>query len=189
MLYRGFPTYAHRITREVRRELGLALKAPLDPRLLADALSIPVVALSDFADACPQALAAFAGDGARFFSAVTVFDGPFRLIVHNDCHDPGRQSSNIAHELAHGLLMHAPQPALDHRGCRYWARDHEEEANFLAGALLISDEAAFSIAMEGLSDVIAAARYGTTVPMVRYRLNKTGARLRAQRARRRGSKH
>jgi Zn-dependent peptidase ImmA (M78 family) len=44
------------------------------------------------------------------FSGVTVFSGQRRMIVYNDAHVPGRQHSDVAHELAHALLMHPPAP-------------------------------------------------------------------------------
>jgi Zn-dependent peptidase ImmA (M78 family) len=44
------------------------------------------------------------------FSAVTVFRGYRRLIVHNENHHPHRQASNLAHELSHTLLEHEPSP-------------------------------------------------------------------------------
>ena len=123
-LRRGFKTEAEALVKEVRNELGLPKLDRLDPHRLACHLDIPVVALSDL----PEDL-----DGARHFlsvdreafSALTVFDGRRRMIVHNDLHSPARQNSNLAHELAHGLLLHEPAPALDRlTGCRNW-NEHE----------------------------------------------------------------
>jgi hypothetical protein len=116
---RGFKTEARAISREVRGELGLRPIDPLDPRALAEHLSIPVVPLSEL-PGCSEASFYFGAVEPEAFSAVTVFQGRYRTIVHNDVHSAGRQHSNISHELAHGLLNHAPQPALDELGCRYW---------------------------------------------------------------------
>ena len=92
----------------------------------------------------------------------------------------GRQASNIAHELAHSLLWHEPAPAFDGDGMREWNAEQEEEAQWLAGALLISEEAALSIVRRKLSLDDAAQLYGTSVDMVRGRINVTGARKRAE---------
>ena len=55
----------------------------------------------------------------------------------------------------------------------------EEEANWLSGALLISDEAAVEIAKLDLSVPEAAERYGVSKQMITYRLLVTGAKRRA----------
>lgn len=182
MLRRGFKTEANEIARETRRELGLRAIDPLDPWRLAEHLAIPVVSLRDLSVDAPQAVHHFRRVDRQAFSAVTVFRGPARLIVFNDAHDRGRQASDVAHELSHALLQHQPRPALDHRGCREWDRQEEDEANWLAGALLISEEAALYIARSGMSVEEAAAHYGVTRKMVQFRLNITAAHRRVQRA-------
>lgn len=107
------------------------------------------------------------------FSALTVFDGPRRLIVHNDAHTPGRQANSITHELSHALLMHEPRVALV-AGCRDCDIDEEDEATWLAGVLLITDDAAMAMARGGYTLAQAAARYGVSESLVQWRLNMSG---------------
>ena len=177
-LRRGFKSEANEIAREVRGELGLKLADPLDPLLLAVHLEIPVIALSELAADAPSGTHHFLHVAREVFSAVTVFSGTERVIVHNDSHSPGRQSSNIAHELSHGLLLHPATPALGPGGCRDWDPMVEQEAEWLAGALLISEEAALWIARQGLTLDQAASHYGVSRQMIQFRLNVTGARRR-----------
>jgi Zn-dependent peptidase ImmA (M78 family) len=96
----------------------------------------------------------------------------------------GRQGSNVAHELSHGLLLHPPTPPLDDSGCRLWDQSVEDEAAWLAGCLLITEDGALFIARNGMSLTDAATKFGVSEKMVEYRLNVTGARLRVARARR-----
>ncbi|WP_347710814.1 ImmA/IrrE family metallo-endopeptidase [Geotalea sp. SG265] len=117
------------------------------------------------------------------FSAVTVFHGSARVIVHNNAHAKVRQTSDVAHELSHALLHHPPMPAFDHRGCRDWDDELEDEAKWLAGTLLIPEEAALQILRRGMSIEDAAGRYNVSQKMVQYRLNVTGAYSRVQRER------
>lgn len=180
-LRRGFKTEANEIAREVRMELGLGLTARLDPWQLAHRLDIPVLALSDLGEHAPGAVHHFQEVDASEFSAVTVFRGSRRVVVHNDAHSRGRQASDVGHELAHGLLLHEPSPALDHDRSRLWNPEMEEEADWLAGAILVSDEAAFSIAARRVPIDLAAEHYGVSEPMMRFRLNVTGAYKRAAR--------
>lgn len=177
---RGFKTEANDIAREIRRELGLGLADPLNPWRLAEHLEIPVVELSQFNEVVPDCVHQFTRVAPADFSAVTVFSGPERLIVHNDSHSAGRQASDLAHELSHALLFHSPSPALDHRGCRHWDSELENEATWLSGALLISEEAALWIVRRGMMLEDAADHYGVSVDMVRYRTNVTGARKRVR---------
>ena len=116
----GFKSEANAIAREIREELGLAMLDSLDPYVLAEHLEIPVTPLSELQADAPTAVHHLMGAGKDAFSAVTVFSGRRRSIVHNDAHSAGRQASNVTHELSHGLLLHYPTPALDDRGCRYW---------------------------------------------------------------------
>jgi hypothetical protein len=174
-LRRGFKKEANQIVRLSRLELGLDMVAPLDPWRLSSLLEIPVIRLSSLSHAAPDAVKHFTHVEPSAFSAVTVFRNSARLIIHNDSHSRARQASDLAHELAHALLQHAPQLALDQWGCRIWPENHEWEAAWLAGALLIPEEAALSIVRRGLSVEEAAAEYAVSEAMVRFRLNVTAA--------------
>lgn len=176
--YRGFKAEAERLAVEMRDELGLTVYQRLDPRELAQYLEIPVLTLGDLEARHPEtseAIRVLHGEDASSFSGLTLFDGSRRAIVHNEAHTPGRQASDIAHELSHGLRMHPPAPIHDGRGCRKWNADHEDEANFLAGALLIPAKAAWGLAKRRKSLDEAAWQYGCSVEMVRWRINITGA--------------
>lgn len=179
---RGFKTEANNIAIEVRNELDLGVLDRLDPRRLADFLEIPIVDLSDFISEAP-AVSHLLEVEVDAFSAVTVFAGTRRTIVHNDGHAPARQNSNLAHELAHGLLLHPPTPALDDTGCRYWNQDIEDEATWLAGVLLVPEPATIEIARGTWTRPEAARHFGVSTQMIRYRVNMTGAVRRVQRMR------
>lgn len=181
-LRRGFKSEANTIAAEVRAELGLRARDPLDPLTLAAHLEVPVLPLSDYGTDAPTAHRHFADVEMEAFSAVTVFRGPRRTIVHNDSHSLGRQASNLAHELGHALLLHPPSAPLDDRGCRLWDQEIEDEAQFLAGALLLTEDAALYIARNGITLQAAADHFGISTQMVTYRLNITGARKRVARA-------
>lgn len=180
---RGFKSEALTIAREIRSEIGLRPLDRLDPWRLAEHLDIPIFGLSAFHRDAPFAAEHFSVTEPDCFSAVTVFRGTRRAIVHNDTHALVRQASNIAHELAHALLLHPPTPALDDIGCRTWDQGIEDEANFLGPVLLVSDEAAVHIVRQGMSLEVAAHHYGVSVPLLRLRLNMSGAYARVRRMR------
>ena len=180
---RGFKTEANTMAREMRVELLLSLTDPLDVWRLAEFLKIPVTPLSSFHEHAPNATRLFLNGGQNMFSGVTVFRGTSRMIVYNDAHVLGRQASDIAHELSHGLLHHTPTEATDGRGCRMWNSEAEEEADWLGGALLVPEEAALHIVREEWTLHRAAIKYGVTPKMIQYRINVTGARKRVERMR------
>ncbi|WP_298337175.1 ImmA/IrrE family metallo-endopeptidase [Ferrimicrobium sp.] len=178
---RGFKTWASSVALGARNELGIGQFDALDPWLLADHLDIPVIGLSSLVGDAP-AVEHLLTVEPEAFSAVTVFDGTRRIVVHNDSHAEVRQNSNICHELSHGLLNHPPTPALDDRGCRVWSQRIEDEATWLAGCLLVSEPATLAVARGTLSIAEAAVRLGVSRQMMQFRLNATGAIKRVSRA-------
>lgn len=173
----GFKNEAEQLAKQLRGELGLKPADPLCMWALADHLAIPVWPLSSLREVS-EAVATLIGPEQAAFSALTVFNVTSRRIIHNDGHSIGRQSSNLAHELAHALLMHEPGPALAEFGCRYWDDTKEQEANWLSGCLLIPRDAAFRIAAQerdhGLDGV--TTQYRVSEDMLNFRLNVTAAR-------------
>ena len=178
---RGFKTWANSVALEARNELGIGQLDALDPRLLAEHLDIPIIGLSSLVADAP-AVEHLLTVEPEVFSAVTVFDGTRRIVVHNDSHAEVRQNSNICHELSHGLLNHPPTPALDDRGCRVWSQDIEDEAAWLSGCLLVSERATFAVARGTWTIAEAAVRLGVSQQMIQFRLNATGAIKRVSRA-------
>jgi IrrE N-terminal-like domain len=167
---RGFKAEANRISLRVREQMGLRPIDPIDPAKVCAHFDIVLLKLSELD--CDSS--SFLGASRSSFSAVTVPCGWQTAIVHNDSHHDYRQRSNICHELAHCFLGHQCTPPLTESGER--ARDGgiEAEANFLAGALLIPNEAALHIIRQRLVSV-AQGIYGVSQPMLDYRLRVSGA--------------
>jgi Zn-dependent peptidase ImmA (M78 family) len=177
-LRRGFKTEANAYAKEFRAELGIEAHAPLCPRQLAEHLAIPVVPLSQYQNTISDAVHYLTVKDVKSFSAVTVFYGRRRLIVHNDAHDPLRQAANIAHELSHGILQHPQTEPFNEYGCRNLNREYEDEANWLGPALLISQEAALYIVRTGMTIDESIKYYGASKEVINMRINVTGARNR-----------
>jgi hypothetical protein len=167
---RGFKAEANRISLRVREQMGLSPIDPIDPTEVCAHFEIALLKLSDLN--CD--VSSFLGVNRSVFSAITIPCGVQTAIVHNHTHHPNRQRSNICHELAHCFLGHKCTTPLMESGER--ARDGglEAEAHFLAGALLIPNEAAVHIVRNAL--VVAAVQiYGVSQSMLTYRLRVSGA--------------
>jgi hypothetical protein len=180
---RGFKTHANSVASETRVELQLGPLDRFDPFVLAEYLAVPVIRLADLAKEAPEAARHFLREDEGAFSAVTVFRGSHRVVVYNDAHVPGRQHSDLAHELAHALLRHEAAPAFGDGGCRDWDSDIEDEATFLGAALLVSEEIALDVVRRGRPIREAAHEYGVTPKLMQWRINATGARKRVERGR------
>jgi Zn-dependent peptidase ImmA (M78 family) len=88
-----------------------------------------------------------------------------------------RQRSNIAHELAHALLMHPPHPPFCSKGDRTYDRDLEEEAGWLGPVLLVTNEGARWAMANGMSDAAAADHFDVSQDLMRFRFRMSGANV------------
>ena len=183
MLRRGFKSEANDLAREVRTELGLLPADPLDPFGLAVCLDILVFPITLLTSSAPEAVAYLTVQNPSVFSAVTVFDGMQKTIWHNDVHAFVRQRANVAHEIAHALLMHMPTVTRDPLRARPWDAAAEEEAQWLGPALLVSEEAAIFTVRSGMDLVSSAAYYQVSTDLMSFRLGVTGAMRRVSRIR------
>jgi len=180
---RGFKTQAERIATEVRNELDLGEDARLEPLDLAEHLAIPVFSLEDLSRFAPKAPFPqyFAATDPDSFSAVTIFRGYKRFIVHNENQHPNRQASNLTHEVSHSLLEHEPTPVVSPDGQRYWNAEVEEEANWLGAALLVPRDGALAMAKDDCTVGEIAAHYGVSESLARWRISKTGIAMQVHR--------
>jgi Zn-dependent peptidase ImmA (M78 family) len=182
---RGFKTRAEALALHARSAIGKGPVDPLDPRELAQEMEIPVLSLRDLSKngVSPGALRRFLVDAPGDFSALTVILGDQRLIVENPTHAAGRRTNSVAHELSHLLLGHDPTRSTVLGKGRLWDRDQEDEADWLAGELLVPREAALRIVRSGTPEAQAAEHYGVSLALLRWRLDHSGARVQVQRER------
>jgi Zn-dependent peptidase ImmA (M78 family) len=178
-LRRGFKTVANNLALEVRAELGLRAHSRLCPFALAENLYIPVFSLSALLavdSALSEHVEALVGRHRSAFSAITVFNGRQRCIIHNHRHAPVRQRSNVAHELAHALLLHPPHPASCSSGSRIYDRELEEEASWLGPVLLVANEGARWAVTGRMSLTEAADYFEVSEELMEFRFRMSGAR-------------
>lgn len=176
---------AELIAEDVRRELGIPNYRALDPRELFRQLDVPVVSLSELA---ALSLDPELNEAVRFIqteesalSATTVFAGTSRMVVYNDASTPERQASDLAHEAAHGLLLHQPTPVFDQLGFRVWNDRIEAEAEHLGGCLLIPGKGARYAAAAGWGIDRMAREFNCSAEMAQWRFNVSGGKRVASR--------
>ena len=114
------------------------------------------------------------------------------VIVCNPLSELGRTNSDIAHEIAHVLLDHEIREIQQLAGHTFFTcnPEQEEEANWLAGCLLLPRPLLLREAYANSNVDLIAEKHQVSVPMARYRLNTSGVLLQVQRARAgRGQRH
>ncbi|WIY01838.1 ImmA/IrrE family metallo-endopeptidase [Amycolatopsis mongoliensis] len=181
---RGFKTEAERLADRTRTQMGLRSDAGLPILDLAAHLGVRVRSadrlvareeLEELDELQPGA-----------FSAAT-FQLPNRrtVIVYNPLSERVRTNSDIAHELAHLLLDHDVREIQQLAGQTFFTCDpeQEEEANWLAGCLLLPRPLLVAEAFAGATPEYLADKYQVSLPMARWRLNASGVLLQVQRAR------
>lgn len=181
MFERGFKTWCEKFATDKRRELGFAPSAPLDARALAENLGVKVWTPAEVPGLTPEAMdVLLRNDGMTpsCWSAVTVVVGAKVLVILNSSHSPARQASDLTHELAHRIRGHQAQELdVSETGLmmlKSYEKAQEDEADWLSGCLLLPREALTLIKRGGRDEHDAAAAYGVSIKMLRYRMAMTG---------------
>ena len=174
---RGFKARCEEMSLSLRAEIGFDATAPLPPDQLASYLGVAVWSvtmlgldendLSQLIDIDPDS-----------WSAITVSAAGHEAIIVNPNHRRGRYSSDVMHELAHLLLGHQPSTmffaANGDMALRGYDRLAEDEANWLAAALLLPREALVLTRRRRLADQQICEHYGVSRQMLRFRTSVTG---------------
>jgi Zn-dependent peptidase ImmA (M78 family) len=187
LLRRGFKTWCENAAANYRRDLSLSPYAPLDPRLLARKLDIMVWTTAEVPNLDLAVLKHLTRVDSQSWSAVTLRCPDADLVIVNETHVHGRQNNTLMHELSHIILAHPPAQCFVSADGMMMLADynkmHEEEANCLAGTLLVPRVALLWALDRGFDNQRAAGYFGVTIDMLQMRRNLTGVDL--QRSRRR----
>ena len=185
-LERGFKAWSERTASNVRRRLGLSATEPLDARLLATHLRVRLVSPHDYPDLDPDIRSQLLERDPAGWSAATLSVGDASIVVFNPRHSPGRQASDIIHELAHIMLEHDPSTVVfsedGQMATRTFDQKQEDEASWLGWTLLLPRDALVAARRARLSVPAIARAYGVSETLVRYRLRVTGVEFQMKRA-------
>jgi len=114
-------------------------------------------------------------------SAWSAFMLPFdecTIIIHNTTHRPGRQESNLMHEIAHVLCKHRPVLVLPTARfpfpTRGFDRECEREATALGSCLLLPRPALEWALQRRMPEQEILGLYCISRPMLQWRLHQTG---------------
>jgi len=179
---RGFKTEAERLAAQVRTEMGLGPYKPLDINALVRHVGAQLRAADELTSLTRLKELEALQPGA--FSACTFDLGTRKVIVCNPLATDERRRSDVSHEASHLLLDHKVREVEQLGGLSFFTcdPDEEQEANWLAGCLLLPRPLLLREAYTGTSAETIAANYKVSQHMARFRLNTSGVLLQARRA-------
>jgi hypothetical protein len=186
---RGFKTWCETVATEKRRALKVALTAPLDPRLVAKEMHVVIRYIEEIPNLASGTVEQLTVNDPSVWSAVTLCHNGRYLVVLNSAHPKTREANTLMHELAHLIIGHKPA-RLDITSdglmiLSSYDKQHEDEADWLAAALLLPREALLHARRTGMHDQEAANAYGCSVQLFTFRIQTTGVDLQLRRSRKR----
>lgn len=182
----GFKATAERLAAELRAAAGIGPRARFDPLLLAKHLSVVVLVFSDL-KLSDDARAQLLKSDPDSWSGMTLRDGDVVAVVLNPVHSTTRRNNTLMHELAHVVLKHVPARVdVSDTGLlllSHYSDEVEDEADWLAAALLLPRDALMTRRRRGDSAAEIAAEFGTSEQLCEWRLRMTGVDAQLRRMR------
>ena len=174
---RGFKSRCEAMARSLRIELGLAPTAPLPVEQLASYLNVSIWSVHEIGISKDD-LHQLVSVDPDSWSAVTVSVAGRDAVIVNPDHRGGRYSSDVMHELSHLLLGHEPSKMVFTADADLALRGYdpsaEEEANWLAAALLLPRDALVRIKSSHMPDQSVYDEYRVSRRLLAFRMNVTG---------------
>lgn len=175
---RGFKSQCERRAVEYRRHLGLSNTAPLSAESLAEHLGVTVWSTDDIKALSANDLEVLNDEHDDSWSALTMRVGTSNLVLFKPVAFTGRRNNVIMHELSHIILGHELAEAciLDDGSLvpGNFDQDQEDEADWLAGTLLLPRPALMAIQSRQTSKQAACEQYQVSSEMLTWRTRMTG---------------
>jgi Zn-dependent peptidase ImmA (M78 family) len=172
---RGFKAGAERLATQVRTEMGLGPYKPLDIKALARHVGAQLRSADELTSLAKLEELEALQPGA--FSACTFDLGVRKVIVVSPLATEQRRRSDAGHEASHLLLEHKVREVEQLGSLSFFAcdPDEEQEANWLAGCLLLPRDLLVRSLKQGLDAAAIAEANTVSIQMANFRLRATGA--------------
>ena len=181
---RGFKAWCERAAGEYRQTLGITPDRGLDAQALAASLHVRVVTPEDLPGLSAASIAQLTVTDPDSWSAVTISQRDVNLVILNSGQSARRRTNSLCHELAHIILNHrSDDTQLSREGLLFRARfnnEQEEEADWLAGCLLVPAEGLLRAYRRISSPEQLAERFGVSRALIDWRLRMTGVHKRVR---------
>lgn len=186
---RGFKSQCERKSAEIRKSLGLSSDDPLDANAYAKFLNISVWTEQEIEGVSIADIKQLNVDDSESWSAFTLRVENHYLVVVNSSQSTPRINSVLMHELSHINLGHDLTSAgLTEEGYfipTTYDETDEEEADWLAGTLLLPRPALLKARRLRLTDQQIQDHFNVSQQMLTWRFRMTGVDYQMANARRR----
>jgi hypothetical protein len=177
---RGFKSQAEKLALKHRAAAGLGPRDRLDPRSFLKRIGILVWGPADVPDIDLGHLHQLTVVDPDSWSGVTIKVDEKTLIIVNSSHPVGRQANTLMHEWSHIELRHRPNRADRSDGglllLSDYPKEFEEEADWLAGCMLLPRNGLLYHCGAGLDAQGVADHYGVSRQLATWRIGKTGVK-------------
>lgn len=178
LLKRGFKSQCERRSVEIRRSLDLDPLAPLSALRLAKYNRIRVWAVQDIDGLTQPDILQLTKHDKDSWSAFALRKSTSHLVVFNPSQSDARINSVVMHELSHILLGHELSLVVKsdegHLVPANYDQNQEDEANWLAGTLLLPRPALLDVRRKGIPDRQVIDTYLVSNQMYQWRVRMTG---------------
>ena len=175
---RGFKSQCEKRSISIRASLGLGKSAPLDAHKLAESLDVTVWAANEIPSVSIEDLNQLTSTDKDSWSAFTSRIGTHNLVVYNPSQSQPRINSVIMHELSHIILGHTLANVLTTADGQvvpsHYDQEQEDEADWLAGTLLLPRPALLKVLSEKQVHSTICENYLVSNQMLTWRIRMTG---------------
>jgi Zn-dependent peptidase ImmA (M78 family) len=172
---RGFKTEAERLAAQVRTDMGLGPYKPMNIKALVRHVGAQLRTADELTSLTKLEELEALQPGA--FSACTFDLGTRKVVVVSPLSTDERRNSDASHEASHLLLDHKVREVEQLGGLSFFTcdPDEEQEANWLAGCLLLPRDLLVRSLKNGLDAAAIAEANTVSIQMANFRLRATGA--------------
>jgi Zn-dependent peptidase ImmA (M78 family) len=169
-----------------RQEIALGPIDPLDCGRYAAHIGIAMLNFDELTALSPESKRQLLQADSDSWSGMTIKEGSVTAVLLNPTHAIERQRNTLMHEASHILLKHVPTRVDFGPGgillVSEYAEEDEDEADWLAGALLLPRTALASCRDHSMTNAQIAQRYCTSTQLSDWRIRMTGIDVQRRRA-------
>jgi Zn-dependent peptidase ImmA (M78 family) len=181
----GFKAEAERISAAARQLLGLTPSDPINPWAYAAARNVIVLDMASLNLEQRHRDQLLVKDNESWSGLTLKLENRFFVVV-NPSHQLSRQRNTLMHEIAHIHLEHTPARVdFSESGMMLlsdYPADQEDEADWLAAAVLIPRDALHNLRRAGQGSDEIAAYFGVSKQLTDWRIRMTGVDTQLRRA-------
>lgn len=174
----GFKANAERISHAERAAFNLDPLGLLDAFIFLKSKNIIVWKIEDVPGISRASLKQLTINEPNFWSGMTIRENGRIAVILNSQHSITRQMNTLMHEWAHIKLDHKPSRVdLSEDGLLLlsdYPKEYEEEADWLAGAMLAPRDGLYELRKSGLPPDKLAEHFGVSNALINWRLRMTG---------------